>query len=262
MTRRILAAFVALVFAAIGTAAVLLYVQRADDRAVAAASPVTVLVAKQRIPAGTTGESIRNSGLVEPLRMPAGSLPDGETLTELPTEVDKMVVTSDLQPGQLVLRRMFSQSTRTSGGLAIPEGLMAVTVEATVAEQVAGYVRPGSQVTVFVTYRVVEGKTKSLGTAGGADVTGAAVLLPKVEVIAVGEFGEGGQTTTTPLDGPTTPEDRNAGKKTVLVTMAVDTRQAAKLIHAADADALYLALLTDSSRVAPGAGVDSSTFLG
>ncbi|BCB78834.1 hypothetical protein GCM10022251_44430 [Phytohabitans flavus] len=262
MTRRILAAFVALLFAAIGTTAVLLYVRRADDRAVAATSAVTVLVAKQRIPAGTTGESIRSSGLVEPVRMPAGSLPDGETFAELPTDVDKLVVTSDLQPGQLVLRRMFSESTRTSGGLAIPEGLMAVSVEATVAEQVAGYVRPGSQVAVFVSYRVIEGKTKSLGSASGGDgVTGTAVLLPKVEVIAIGEYGDGGQTTTTPLD-ETTTEDGTERKKTVMVTVAVDTRQAAKLINAAEADALYLALLSDSSKVAPGAGVDSSNVLG
>jgi pilus assembly protein CpaB len=262
MTRRILAVFLAILFAALGTAAVLLYVQRADDRAVANANPVEVLVAKQRIPAGTTGESIRDRDLVEPMKLPAGSVPVDEALTQLPPELDKLVVTSDLQPGQLVLRRMFSQSTRTSGGLAIPEGKVAVSFEATLAEQVAGYVRPGSQVAVFVRYRVTaDTKVKAVdGGKSGDDVKGTAVLLPKIEVIAIGSYGEGGQTTTTPLTRETGQQgDRQA---TVLVTVAVDTIQAAKLIHAAAENAIYLALLTDSSNVRPGAGVDSSTFLG
>lgn len=262
MTRRILAVFVAIVFAVFGTAAVLLYVKRADDRAVANANPVTVLVAKQRIPAGTIGQTIRDRGLLEPMRFPAGSLPTGEVLTELPAELDKLVVTSDLQPGQVVLRRMFSQSTRTSGGLAIPEGKVAVSFDATLAEQVAGYVRPGSQVAVFVRYRLVkDSKVKTVdGGKSGDEFRGTAVLLPKIEVIAVGSHGEGGQTTTTPLDG--VAGEHKDGGGTVLVTVAVDTIQAAKLIHAAAEDAIYLALLTDSSNVRPGAGVDSNTFLG
>lgn len=261
MTRRILAFLVALVLAALGTAAVLVYVQRADERALADTTAVEVLVARQRIPAGTTGESIRSRGLVESLRMPAGTLPDSEALTSLPAELDKLVVTSDLQPGQLVLRRMFSASARTAGGLAIPEGLVAVSFEATVAEQVAGYVRPGSQVAVFVRYQEIdEKKGRSVGGKGSDDtISGTAVLLPKVEVIAIGSFSDGGQTTTTPVDGRAEEDGRIA--KTVLVTVAVDTIQAAKVIHAAGADAIYLALLTDSSKVRAGDGVDSRTFL-
>lgn len=262
MTRRILAVFLAIVLAVLGTAAVLFYVSRADDRAVADASPVEVLVAKQRIAAGTTGESVRERDLVELLRMPAGTLPDGEVLTEIPADLDKLVLTSDLQSGQLVLRRMFSESTRTSGGLAIPEGKMAVSFEATMAEQVAGYVRPGSQVAVFVTYRIVpDTKVKSVGRDTSDDPEGTSVLLPKVEVIAVGTYGGDGETTTTPRDEEVREDPDDDRRAVVLVTVAATDAEAAKIIHAAEGDALYLALLSDSSKVQPGTGVDSYTFL-
>ncbi|GAA4678355.1 Flp pilus assembly protein CpaB [Phytohabitans rumicis] len=262
MTRRILAVFLAIVLAVLGTAAVLFYVSRADDRAVADASPVEVLVAKQRIPAGTTGENVRKKDLVEPMRMPLGSLPEDEVLTEVPTEVDKLVLTSDLQPGQLLLRRMFSESTRTSGGLAIPEGKLAVSFEATMAEQVAGFVRPGSQVALFVTYRIVpDTKVKSVGRDTGDDPQGTSVLLSKAEVIAVGTYGGDGETTVTPLDEETQEDSDNDRQTVVLVTVAATDVEAAKIIHAAEGDAIYLALLSDSSEVKPGTGVDSYNFL-
>jgi pilus assembly protein CpaB len=260
MARRVLAIFFAILLAVVGTVAVLLYVRQADDRALANSSPVNVLIARERVPAGTTGESIRTRDLTERVRMPAGSVPLDEVLNHIPAELDKLVVTSDLQPGQLVLRRMFSASTRTAGGLAIPEGKVAVSFEATMAEQVAGYVRPGSQVAVFATYQMsTDGKNRIVGGSGGQTVKGTAVLLPKVEVIAIGPYGEG-STTTTPLDGKT--DQKGNAKPAVLVTVAVTAVEAAKLIQVAQGNALYLALLNDSSQVRPGVGVDSQSLFG
>jgi pilus assembly protein CpaB len=262
MARRVLAILVSVLLALFGTAAVLIYVKQADDRALANASPVTVLIARERVPAGTTGESIKARDLVQPVRMPAGSVPLDEVLTGIPEELDKLVVTSDLQPGQLVLRRMFSQSTRTAGGLAIPEGKVAVSVEASMAEQVAGYVRPGSQVAVYATFHLAaDGKTRVVGggsSGGGERAQGTVVVLSKVEVIAVGPYGEGA-TTTTPLDGKA---ERGNAKPAVLVTVAVSPVEAAKLIQVAQGDALYLALLNDSSQVRPGVGVDGQSLFG
>lgn len=259
MVRRILAILLAGVLAVLGTIAVLIYVQGADDRAVANASPVEVLVARDRVPAGTTGESIRHRELLELIKLPAGSVPLDEVMDEIPAELDKLVITSDLQPGQLVLRRMFAQSTRTAGGLAIPEGMLAVSFEATMAEQVAGYVRPGSQVAVFASYEVsADGRRVVGGGSGGVRATG--VLLPRVEVIAVGAYGRGA-TTTTPIDGEA-DGPAGQGQSPVLVTVAVSAVDAAKIIQAAEADALYLALLNDSSQVKAGDGVDSRSLFG
>jgi pilus assembly protein CpaB len=262
MTRRILAILLATVLAALGTAAVLFYVKRADDRAVADTVAVEVLVAKQHVAAGTTGEALRTRGLVELLRLPAGSVPRDEALTEIPAELDQLVITSDLQPRQLVLRGMFGPSTRSSGGLAIPEGKMAVSFEATLAEQVAGFVRPGAQVAVFVSYREMKdgGRATVEDTSAEDAIKGTAVLLPRVDVIAIGTR-EGGETTTAPLDGKQAGAS-GSQRETVLVTVAVNQLDAAKLIHAAAGNSIWLALLTDSSTIRPGGGVDSRSFLG
>jgi len=263
MTRRILAILFALALAVFGTAAVLLYVKSADDRAVTGMEPVDVLVAKARIPAGTTGEVIRSKELAETIKLPARSVPADEVLTRIPAELDKLVITSDLQPRQVVLKGMFSQQTRTAGGLAIPEGKIAISVEATMAAQVAGYVRPGSQVAVFASYHfVADGKntTRVLGSSGEGP-GGTSVLLSKVEVIAVGPYGEGA-TTVTPLDNGNAGNNDTEASAAVLVTVAVTTEEAAKLIHAANADAIYLALVNDSSDVRVGAGFENRSNTG
>jgi hypothetical protein len=82
------------------------------------------------------------------------------------------------------------------------------------------------------------------------------VLLSKIEVIAVGSYGSG-ETTTTPRD----EAGEQTGGETVLVTVAASTVEAAKIIYAASADAIYLTLLTDTSEARPGQGVDSGTVL-
>jgi len=259
MSRRILAVFLALVLAVLGTAAVLFYVNRADTRAVDDVSAVEVLVAEQRIVTGTTGDSIRKRNLVKVTRMPAASVPEGDTLSSIPTDLDKLIVTSNVQPGQLLLRSMFSEATQTSSGLAIPEGRVAVSFEATMAEQVAGYVRPGAQVALFASYTATGPGDRKI--IGGDGVKGTAVLLPKIEVIAVGAFGSG-ETTITPQNREST-ENRDGGSKpTTLVTVAATTVEAAKIITAANAQAIYLALLTDNSSVQPGTGVDSTNVFG
>ncbi|MQA27949.1 MAG: hypothetical protein GEU94_21400, partial [Micromonosporaceae bacterium] len=115
MTRRILAVLLAVVLAVIGAVSVLLYVNTADSRALAGKKAVTVLVAKERIPAGTSGEAIRDSGLVEKVQMPAETVPVG-VMGAVGQELDELVVTSDLQTSQLLLRGMFGERVKSTGG--------------------------------------------------------------------------------------------------------------------------------------------------
>ncbi|MDP9798549.1 pilus assembly protein CpaB [Catenuloplanes nepalensis] len=251
MSRRILAVFLAIVLAVLGTAAVLYYVNRADDRAVDGVSAIEVLVAQQRIATGTTGTVIRDRQLAVATRMPASSLPEG-AVTSITPELEKQLVTSTLLPGQLLLRSMFANATETSSGLAIPSDKVAVSFEASMAQQVAGYVRPGAHVALFASYTATANGSKAIG---GEGVRGTAVLLPRIEVIAIGEYGTG-ETTITPQEGEPDAEP------TTLVTVAASTVDAAKIITAANAGAIYLALLTDESDVKAGVGVDDNNVFG
>jgi pilus assembly protein CpaB len=250
MTRRIIGVLLAIVLAAVGTGAVLAYVNSAKNQVAEGQQAVQVLIANQRIPAGTSGARLKSSELVDTVVMPAISVPDG-ALSVIPETLDSLVVTSELQPNQLLMQGMFGSPTSLSGGLNVPENMIAVSVSIDVDRQVAGYVRPGSQVAIFNTYEELDPDQRPQG-----DARRTRVLLPRVEVLAVGVFGAGGVTTTGRNGEAGGGQDR-AG---VILTVAVDQIDAERLIHATRTGLLYLALLTDSSEVAPGPGVDSRSL--
>src|SRR5437016_1236867 len=129
MKRSVIAILAASLLAVVGCGAVLLYVRAADARAVSGQQAVTVLLATKEIPAGTSGAKIRTGGLVEAVPMPRAAVPP-DALSSLDSSLDRMVLTADLQPRQLLMRGAFSEATKLSSGLAIPEGKLAVTVPA------------------------------------------------------------------------------------------------------------------------------------
>jgi pilus assembly protein CpaB len=258
MTRRIIGVLLAIVLAVLGTGAVLLYVSSARNTVAAGQRAVHILVAKGRIPAGTSGDRIRSQGLTEVLVVPASTVPD-DALGQLPTALDKLVVTADVQPRQMLLRGMFGQATKLSGGLDIPEGTIAVSVAINVNQQVGGFVRPGSQIAIFDTYPSdANGRVSNASTTGGGNRM-TRVLLPRVEVIAVGTYGANGVTSNqVQQNGDSTTQQNSGGQ--IIVTVAVAQADAERLIHASATGSLYFALLTDSSDVKPDNGVDNSSL--
>jgi pilus assembly protein CpaB len=251
MNRRVIGILLALLLAVIGTGAVLFYVNMAQERVASGQRAVRVLVAAARIPAGTTGERIRKAKLVEEIVMPAGSVPD-DALSTVTAELDDLVVTSDVQPRQLLLRGQFDAPTKISGGLSIPEKMLAVSVKMEVEEEVGGFIRPGSQIAVFGTYKVLD---KAFKDETGEDNQRTQLLLPRTEVLAVGAYGDDGVTSAQPASGQTDIQ------VTLIVTVSVNQNDAERLIHSARIGDLYAALLTDTSEVRPGNGVDNRTLL-
>jgi pilus assembly protein CpaB len=240
MTRRILAITIAIVLAALGTAGGLFLVLSADARAQSRISdPVNVVIAVKRIPIGTTGENVRSGEMVRVEKMPRASIPT-DALPDITAELDKLVVTSNIAVGQILLAANFGEQSRVTSGLSLPEGKMAVTVETGAPEQVAGYVQVGSQVTIFLTYEVV-------GTNGNhTGIERTRVLLPRVEVLAVGTYQSNTASNTAARSG------------SVMLTVAVSQQEAERLIEGLSHGTLYLGLLTDSVQVAPGEGVDNT----
>jgi pilus assembly protein CpaB len=153
-------------------------------------------------------------------------------------------VTSSIAVGQLLLRSNFDTAGRVTSGLALPDGKMAVTVETGAPEQVAGYVRPGSQVAIFLTYELIDRNGRE------TNVERTRVLLPRVEVLAVGTYRPGG-------DGRDGGSDETAAAS-LMLTVAVDQTGAERLIQGLSHGTLYLGLLTDSVDVRSGPGVDNT----
>lgn len=248
MTRRILAITIAIVLAGLGTAGILFYALTADARARAKIEdPVTVAIAAKRISAGTTGERIRSENLVRLEKMPKSSVPS-DALSEISSELDKLVVTSNVAAGQVLLAANFGDSTRATSGLPLPDGKMAVTVETGVPEQVAGYVQSGAQIVMFLTYDLVDGNGRKTG------IQRTRVLLPRVEVLAVGTY----QPSRNGTSNNSTTSGSNRTSSSLLVTVAVNQQEAERLIEGQAHGSLYLGLLTDSVEVKTGTGVDNT----
>lgn len=245
MTRRILAISIAIVLAAFGTAGGLFLVLSADARAQSRISdPVNVAIAVKRISIGTTGAKIRTDNMIRVERMPKASVPS-DALPEISAELDKLVITSNILPGQILLAANFGEQSTITSGLPLPEGKMAVTVETGAPEQVAGYVQAGSQVAIFLTYNVVE------ANGSKTNIERTRVLLPRVEVLAVGTY-QSAQARTTSSTNST------ARSGSLMLTVAVSQDEAERLIEGLSHGTLYLGLLTDSVQVNPGAGVDNT----
>jgi pilus assembly protein CpaB len=250
MTRRILSIVVAIVLAALGTGGLLLYASAADERARAGIEGVTVAIADKRIPVGTSGERIKAGDMVRFEQMPRASVPT-DALAEIGEDLESAVLTSAVEPGQLLLKAMFGRSSTVTSGLNLPEGTMAVTVETGAPEQVAGYVRPGARIAIFLTYKVLDKDLEE------TNVQRTRVLLPNVEVLSTGTYrpparnGNNGDS----LPGETTSSPSSNGS--MLVTVAVTQTDAERLIAGLNTGKLYLGLLTDSIEVNPGPGVEN-----
>jgi len=265
LKRRVLAIVLAVLLAVLGTAGVLAYVHQADRRALARMQAVTTLVAQQQIPAGTSAASALRDGLLKSQALPAASVPS-DAVRSITAGLDGLVMSAAVPSGQLLLRPMLvtaAQATAT-GALAIPKGMIAVTIPLCLSEAVAGYVQPGSEVAVFDTYPTKKASLQeSCGQSGQSNQShgpGAAVtrvLLPRVLVLATGAAAAsgttGGTTSTTASGGVLSHNSSQADPAAsvpsgaVLVTMAVSQANAEKLILLTRAGLPYLALLTPSS---------------
>ena len=273
MTRRILTIIVAIVLAVVGTGAVLAYVNQANQRAVAGQRAVTVLVAAQQIPAGTSAAGALRDGLLVKQRVPAKSVAGTDYVSAITPSLGALVVSSDLPSGELLLRPMLVTSVTSTSGIAIPAGDVAVTIALCVPQAVAGYVGPGSQVAVFDTTGSGSGGCSSgggtsTGTGTSTSTTKAPtapkvntkIVLPKVTVLAIGQASAApaGSTATSTAFSQSSTATSSDSTGSVLVTLAVDQSDAERVISLAESGLPYLALLGQSPT--PATGPDHGTI--
>lgn len=247
MSRRVVVVAVALLLGVVGTTAVAAYVKSADARASSAQQTVQVFAAKALIPAGTTGVAAEQQGLVVQQQVPIKLVPSG-AVTDL-NSVAGLVAINDIPAQQVLLAQLFT-TDRRGGALTVPDGRMAVTVELKqLTQRVAGFVTPGSEVAVFDNYGATAAPSgSSAGTsAGSSSGVTTRVLIPRVEVIAVGP-------------NALTKSQTDPAVTTTLMTLALNQKQSEQVIRAAQTDELYFALLTPHSKVTPSAGINATNL--
>ena len=243
MRARKSALLLSLVVALVGTLLVASYAKHSEANAATAEAKVSVLVAKARIPAGTETKAVA-AGLTQLVAMPKSTVP-ADALTDLAT-VPGLVALSDVFPGQVLVRAGFGPAPN-SGGLTIPKGKLAVSVQLGDPQRVAGFVLPGSEVAILDT-RPVPGST----AAGSSAAVETRTLFPRVTVIAVGP---------TALAPPPNATTNDKAVPAAILTLAVSQTDAERLVQATQTGKLYFALLSRDSQTGTSAGVnDGSLF--
>ncbi len=249
MGRRIIAIVAALVVALLGVVGVVVYAQAADGRAVEGQAAQTVFIAKAEVPMGTTAAAAVNQQLMVQEKVVAKGVPQGALKTVTP-DIAKLVATSSIHPGEMILASRFGALPSIAKTQAIPAGKIAITVTLTDPQRIAPLLTPQSHIVLFDTLG------KSGGTAATAQVT--RILLADVEVIGVGD--------QTAQPAPSPSADAGSPKpagNVALVTVAVSPADAQLLVHAVQTgNLLYGGLLGTDAKVDPKSVVTDATILG
>jgi pilus assembly protein CpaB len=245
MGRRVIAVLAAMLVGLVGVAAVLLYANGADARAVAGQQVQTVFLAQERVPAGTTAADAVAKGLIVSTKIAAKGVPVG-ALTAAQAANAKNVALTDIVPGDFVLASRFGSTPTGQKAIQVPDGQVAISVSLSDPGRVGTFVTPGSRIVIYDTF-------VPAAAAGGA--TGAKqtrVLLDDVLVIAVGSTS---LSPTANANGQ--PQASAAG---ALVTVALPPDQAAKLVHGIQTGTLYAGLRGTDTQPSAGQIVSDSTL--
>jgi len=235
--RRIILLIAATAIAAVGTVLVYTYAKNADDRAMKDQSPVTVVVAKTEIPAGTPVLQASQSGAFEQRDVPSAAAIDGAMSSLEP--IENQVALTTLFPNQQLSTQMFGKTLAESSVLPIPPGKIAVSFQFTDPARVAGFVKPGSKVVVFLTIGPANGSQNQQGES-------TRVLLSQALVIGVGP------TTAAPQGDASKSDQENANDEQIpraLLTLALTGKEGGKLVYGSLHGTLYLGLRNDQSDV-------------
>lgn len=238
MGRRTVLLIVAALIAALGSGLVILYVRGVDARADAKYDAVQVLTAVKMIEPGETIDSAKAEGKIEETSVARGQVLSG-VLTDTVDMGDEVALTK-VYPGEQIVSGKFG-SPGEQEVLTIPDKLMAISVNLTDPSRVAGFVTPGAEVAIFVSVEPQEYLPDG-STQGLPEFT--QLLLPRVQVIGVGDTTVISQTTTGEGGELTTEEVPKT-----LLTLAVSQEEAEKVIFAARNGEVAFALLTDESDV-------------
>lgn len=236
MSRRVIAAVMAAVLAAVGTTALVLYVRTAEQRAIAGEETVGVLVVREEIPRGTRGEEIGD--LVETEQVPA-KVRAADGVDDL-AAVKGRVASVDLMPGeQVVASRFVDPAQMQTGRITVPDGHQVVTVSLEPERTLGGQLMPGSEVGVIASF------------PGG--VEGPATRLVLNEILVLNVQGE-------PAAQADSEEDReSAPGSNLLVSLAVEASDAETVVFAAEHGSIWL---TYQPHGATAAGTDVRTLQG
>ena len=244
MKKKRLSLIGAIVLVALGTVALVKYVSTAEDRALAGEELVDVLVLNAPVPAGTAATELQQFLRVEavPVKVQAaGALASLSEAEGLVTAVD-MGEGEQVTASRLVAADEFNalqaRVGRGGGSVAVPEGLLEITIPLDPIRAVGGTVRPGDLVGLIASFPDYQGG--AVGPDGqpvaGDNVSGFLLhklLVTNVQGAPVPEVAA--QTASTENRAPTP-----VGQ--LYVTLATDAAGAERIVYASKNGDIWLAV--------------------
>jgi pilus assembly protein CpaB len=238
MQSKVLAVLVSVVLAMVATAALVVYVNGADRRAISGQQPRLVWVAAKTIPAGTNGQTARNTGQIKQVEVPSKNVVEGAVISL--TQIQNRLAAVDIVAGEQLLQKRWVGAEDVAGGrlLQIPPGYQALAIQMDLVRQVAGFVTPGDKVSLVLSMK---------RPGPGGDLERSQFLLQNVQVLAVGATAlanaaaQGGGSRV------------NQGKAQVAaVTLAVPEKMVERVVYAAENGSIYMTLLAPEAENVPG----------
>ncbi len=249
----------AALLAVLGAAAVLAYVRQANNRAVAGLKTESVYTASGSISAGTTLAEAQAQHLLTTQPYPVGSLP-AEALRSVAGRDRTLVLLGPVAKGQILTQSMLGTTADVvaSGGIVIPAGMEAVTIQVCLSEDVAGYPAVGDYISLFDTYLTSPPKgskassgilqrTCDVGHPGFAPgQANTRIVLTKAKVIAVGQ-APASQGSSSGIASTVASGAAGQSNGPVLVTLGLDQADTERVINLAEVGLPYMALLSSTA---------------
>jgi Flp pilus assembly protein CpaB len=139
----------------------------------------SAVVAKQDIPAGTTGQAMVSQGLVALQTIPTKSFSptDLQSVQSLTNEV----LTAPVHKGSAISSTELIASTSS---ISVPRGLDAMTVAVSGAANLAGYLQPGARVDIYANITKV---SNGSGTASTLALPCTELAMANIQVLDVSQ---------------------------------------------------------------------------
>ena len=212
----------AVLLAALATAAVVVYVRGVKQQSANASGMVKVIVAKGDVPAGASLNDLIASGAFVTKSVPRNLIVQG-AVTSVAQLRGKTAAQPILAGEQISTSRLMGATASLGGGvLGIPAGYVAVSLALPVPAEAGGVVARGDHVVVYASY-----------AASGTDQQDVTVVLvPDVRVLKAQQ-----PATTRGLGGS------SSSNTTAILTLALRPADAQRLVFAQENGSVWLGLL-------------------
>lgn len=249
MRRSVIGVVIAVIMAAVGTVALVAYVNNAEERALEGEELVEVFVVETAIPAGTPAEQLEDALVIEVV--PSKVRPEN-AVDSIPS-LTGLVVGVDLVPGEQLLRSRFvdrNDLINREAGVDIPDDAVEVTVALDPERAIGGLLSPGDTVAVFASFEPfdlaanvveVDGEEIALPDSIATEVEGKTpnttdIILHQILVTAVQEK------VSNSFDEDDRDRLTEAPEAKLLVTLAVPAVDAERIVFTAEFGLLWLAV--------------------